>query len=132
MGERSLGLGRTVTGDPQARGVYAISVAAELVEMGQQNLRLYERKGLVQPGRTDGGTRRYSDNDLVTLRRIADLLALGLNLSGIRLVLALEAENKVLRTELTHRPCGTGPRAVHHDRPAPPNPPPLAIPRPAD
>ncbi len=108
VGERSLGLGRKVTGDPQARGVYAISVAAELVEMGQQNLRLYERKGLVEPGRTEGGTRRYSDNDLVTLRRIADLLALGLNLSGIRLVLALEAENKVLRTELSHRPAGPG------------------------
>ncbi len=90
--------------NPRARGVYAISVAAELVGMGQQNLRLYERKGLLEPGRTKGGTRRYSDNDLVTLHRIAELLELGLNLSGIRLVLALETENRDLRTELAHPP----------------------------
>lgn len=90
--------------EPQARGVYAISVAAELVGTGQQNLRLYERKGLLMPGRTDGGTRRYSDNDLVTLRRIAELLTQGLNLSGIRLVLALESENSELRNQLTGNP----------------------------
>lgn len=96
-----------VIGDPGARGVYAISVAAELVGMGQQNLRLYERAGLLEPGRTEGGTRRYSDNDLVILRRIAELLALGLNLSGIRLALALEAENTALRLELSRY--GDGP-----------------------
>ncbi|MDR7357270.1 MerR family transcriptional regulator [Paeniglutamicibacter sulfureus] len=90
-----------VIGDPGARGVYAISVAAELVGMGQQNLRLYERAGLLEPGRTEGGTRRYSDNDIVILRRIAELLALGLNLSGIRVALALEAENTALRQELS-------------------------------
>ncbi|WP_082357656.1 MerR family transcriptional regulator [Arthrobacter alpinus] len=92
-----------VSEQPRTRGVYAISVAAEIVGMGQQNLRLYERNGLVEPGRTDGGTRRYSENDLTTLRRIAELLALGLNLSGIRLVLALEIENTALKTELSHR-----------------------------
>lgn len=86
--------------NPQARGVYAISVAAELVGTGQQNLRLYERKGLLVPGRTVGGTRRYSEQDLVTLRRITELLSLGLNLSGIRLVLVLEKENETLRTQL--------------------------------
>ncbi len=92
------------TEHPLARGVYAISVAAEIVGMGQQNLRLYERKGLVEPGRTDGGTRRYSENDLTRLHRIAELLALGLNLSGIRLVLALEAENALLKSKLSsHR-----------------------------
>jgi MerR family transcriptional regulator/heat shock protein HspR len=89
-----------VVSNPHARGVYAISVAAELVGTGQQNLRLYERKGLLEPGRTEGGTRRYSEQDLVTLRRIAELLSLGLNLSGIRLVLVLEKENETLRTQL--------------------------------
>ncbi len=88
--------------DQRARGVYAISVAAELVGIGQQNLRLYERKGLVAPGRTEGGTRRYSENDLVTLRRIAELLAQGLNTSGVRLVLTLETENQALKAELSH------------------------------
>lgn len=86
--------------NPHARGVYAISVAAELVGTGQQNLRLYERKGLLVPGRTEGGTRRYSEQDLVTLRRITELLSLGLNLAGIRLVLVLEKENEALRTQL--------------------------------
>lgn len=89
--------------DPRERGVYAISVAAELVGMGQQNLRLYESKGLLEPQRTEGGTRRYSDNDLVILRRISELLGLGLNLSGIRLVLSLEADNKALRQALSRR-----------------------------
>ncbi|MDO5745560.1 MAG: MerR family transcriptional regulator [Micrococcaceae bacterium] len=85
---------------PKDLAVYAISVAAELVGTGQQNLRLYERKGLLDPQRTEGGTRRYSDADLDILRRISHLLAQGLNLSGIRLVLSLEAENTSLRNEL--------------------------------
>lgn len=91
-------------GSPASQGVYAISVAAELVGMGQQNLRLYERKGLLEPGRTEGGTRRYSNEDVKTLRRISELLAMGLNLSGIRLALALEAENNALKSELSNRP----------------------------
>ncbi|SKC09603.1 DNA-binding transcriptional regulator, MerR family [Arthrobacter sp. 49Tsu3.1M3] len=84
------------------RGVplYAISVAAELVGTGQQNLRLYERRGLLEPGRTGGGTRRYSEQDLDTLRRISALLEDGLNLAGIRLVLELEAANRRLEREL--------------------------------
>ena len=89
--------------------MYAISVAAELVGMGQQNLRLYERKGLLQPQRTEGGTRRYSDADLATLRRISELLGLGLNLSGIQLVLLLEADNRALRHELSGRRVVPGP-----------------------
>ena len=80
-----------------ARGVYAISVAADLVGMGVQNLRLYEARGLLEPGRTTGGTRRYSANDLDRLRRIGDLLKDGLNLAGIGMVLDLEAENARLR-----------------------------------
>nr|UIK90476.1 MerR family transcriptional regulator [Arthrobacter polaris] len=90
-----------VSEQPRALGVYAISVAAEIVGMGQQNLRLYERKGLLEPSRTVGGTRRYSENDLMRLHRIAELLALGLNLSGIRLVLALETENAMLKAKLS-------------------------------
>lgn len=85
---------------PNSRPVYGISVAAELVGMGQQTLRMYERKGLVAPGRTDGGTRLYSDSDLVRLRRIADLLSEGLNLAGVGMVLHLEALNSELHEDL--------------------------------
>ncbi len=81
------------------RGVYGISVAAELVGMGVQNLRLYEARGLLGPERTAGGTRRYSANDLDRLRRIGDLLGAGLNLAGISMVLHLEGENARLRDE---------------------------------
>lgn len=80
-----------------SRGVYGITTAAELVGMGVQNLRLYEARGLLTPERTDGGTRRYSADDLDRLRRIGDLLAAGLNLAGIGMVLDLEAENTALR-----------------------------------
>ena len=82
------------------RGVYGISVAADLVGMGVQNLRLYEARGLLEPERTDGGTRRYSANDLDRLRRIGDLLHAGLNLAGISMVLELEGENAQLRQGL--------------------------------
>ena len=81
------------------RGVYGISVAAELVGMGVQNLRAYEARGLIQPQRTEGGTRRYSADDLDRLRRIGDLLEAGLNLAGIGMVLDLEEENTQLRAE---------------------------------
>ncbi|WP_235543335.1 MerR family transcriptional regulator [Phycicoccus sp. Soil803] len=81
------------------RGVYAISVAADLVGMGVQNLRLYEARGLLDPERTSGGTRRYSPNDLDRLRRIGDLLDAGLNLAGIGMVLDLERQNARLREE---------------------------------
>ena len=84
----------------RSAAVYAISVAAELVGTGQQNFRLYERRGLLEPGRTGGGTRRYSEQDLDTLRRISALLEDGLNLAGIRLVLELEAANRRLEREL--------------------------------
>jgi DNA-binding transcriptional MerR regulator len=89
--------------DPD-RGVYAISVAAELAGTGVQSLRHYERRGLLEPDRTDGGTRRYSQRDVVRLRRITELLADGLNLAGVALVLDLEAEVSRLRQQLRHRP----------------------------
>jgi MerR family transcriptional regulator, heat shock protein HspR len=80
--------------------VYVISVAAELAGMHPQTLRIYERRGLVNPARTPGGNRRYSDADIDQLRRVAELTAAGLNLEGIRRVLALELENARLRAEL--------------------------------
>ncbi|CUU59202.1 MerR HTH family regulatory protein [Parafrankia irregularis] len=85
--------------DP-ARGVYGISVAADLVGMDPQSLRLYERRGLLEPARTGGGTRRYSSDDLARLQRIGYLLAAGLNLAGIARVLELETENAQLRADL--------------------------------
>ena len=75
------------------RAVYGIAVAAELVGMGPQTLRLYEARGLLHPERSDGGTRRYSANDLERLRRIGALLGAGLNLAGISMVLDLEGQN---------------------------------------
>ena len=81
-------------------GVFAISVAAEMTSMQIQNLRVYERRGLVTPDRTAGGTRLYSEQDVERLHRIRDLLAAGLNLAGIAKVLALEAENATLREQL--------------------------------
>jgi len=81
------------------RAVYVISVAAELAGMHPQTLRIYERKGLLEPSRTAGGSRRYSDADIARLQRIADLAGEGMNLSGIRRVMELEFENDRLRRE---------------------------------
>jgi MerR family transcriptional regulator/heat shock protein HspR len=81
-------------------GLYGISVAAELVGSGEQNLRAYERRGLLEPKRTPAGTRRYSQSDLQRLRRIGELLDEGLNLAGVARVLALEADNAQLRSDL--------------------------------
>lgn len=82
------------------RGLYAISVVAELLGTGQQNIRLYERRGLLTPERTAGGTRQYSESDLAILRRIGELLEEGLNLAGVAKVLELELDNARLRREL--------------------------------
>jgi MerR family transcriptional regulator/heat shock protein HspR len=83
-----------------SRAVYVISVAAELAGMHPQTLRLYERKGLVEPRRTGGGNRRYSEADIERLRRIASLTASGLNLQGAKRILELEAELERVRAEL--------------------------------
>jgi MerR family transcriptional regulator/heat shock protein HspR len=82
------------------QAVYVISVAAELAGMHPQTLRIYERRGLVRPARTQGGNRRYSDADIDQLRRISELADEGMNLEGIRRVMELEAENERLRAEL--------------------------------
>ena len=79
--------------------LYAISVAAELSGTAIQNLRVYERRGLVSPDRTSGGTRRYSEEDVERLVRIRELLDAGLNLAGVDLVLELEDEVSRLRDD---------------------------------
>ena len=84
----------------RTQAVYVISVAAELAGMHPQTLRIYERRGLVQPARTQGGNRRYSDADIEVLRRISELAESGMNLEGIRRVMELEAENERLEAEL--------------------------------
>jgi len=81
------------------QAVYVISVAAELAGVHPQTLRIYERKGLVEPGRTRGGSRRYSDADIEMLRRIQDLTNEGLNLAGVKRVMELEAEVERLSDE---------------------------------
>jgi MerR family transcriptional regulator/heat shock protein HspR len=86
------------------RGVFGISVVADLVGTGVQNLRAYERRGLVEPSRTAGGTRLYSEADVTRLRRIAELLGHGLNLAGVAMVLDLEEDNARLRAELADKP----------------------------
>ena len=82
------------------QAVYVISVAAELTGMHPQTLRIYERKGLLDPSRTSGGSRRFSDHDLERLRHIQELTSTGLNLEGVRRVLQLETELTRLREEL--------------------------------
>lgn len=80
--------------------VYIISVAAEIVGMHPQTLRVYERKGLVEPYRTPGGTRRYSQADLERLALIQELSNQGVNIEGIKRILRLQAENARLRSQV--------------------------------
>jgi MerR family transcriptional regulator/heat shock protein HspR len=82
------------------RALLSISVTWELTDVNPQMLRAYERKGLLAPHRTQGGTRRYSGNDLDRIREITTLLAAGLNLAGVEEVLRLRLENNRLRAEL--------------------------------
>lgn len=82
------------------RAVYVISVAAELAGVHPQTLRIYERKGLVDPARTGGGSRRYSDADLALLQRIQALTSDGLNLAGVKRVLDLEQQLRDLEADL--------------------------------
>src|SRR5579884_828282 len=108
-GDRSAGTGAArgrgaaragAAGQASSRAVYVISVAAELAGMHPQTLRIYERKGLVDPTRTSGGSRRFSDRDLERLQHIQELTNAGINLEGVRRVLELEAEVASLREEL--------------------------------
>lgn len=91
------------SGGSRSLGVFAISVAADLVSMEIQNLRVYERRGLVDPARTPGGSRLYSPDDIDRLHRIRELLAEGLNLAGIARVVALEDRVRILEERLSRR-----------------------------
>jgi len=80
--------------------VYVISVAAELTGLHPQTLRAYDRLGLVRPGRSGGGGRRYSWRDIEQLREVAELTAAGIGLEGVRRILELESEVAMLRDRL--------------------------------
>ena len=87
--------------DDTRRGVYMISVAAELAGMHPQTLRIYESRGLVEPERTSGGTRRYSQDDVERLRRIQELTSeMGMNLAGVEKVFELEQELERMRDRM--------------------------------
>lgn len=88
--------------DPRGRdrAVYIISVAAELAGIHPQTLRIYDRRGLVQPARTGGGSRRYSDADIDKLRRVHELTSEGMNLDGVERVMALEDEVARLKAQI--------------------------------
>ena len=103
------------------RGLFSISVAAELAGLHPQTLRIYEREGLLDPGRSAGGTRRYSRRDIDRLQEICSLTAERLNLAGVRRVLQLQEETRQLQAELARV------RALAGDHVAPP--PPTGIPR---
>ena len=90
-----------MSADRRTRAVYVISVAAELAGVHPQTLRIYERKGLLDPARTTGGSRRYSDSDIAQLQRIQDLTTAGLNLEGVRRVIELEEEVRRLQAEVS-------------------------------
>jgi MerR family transcriptional regulator/heat shock protein HspR len=89
-----------MAGRDRAQAVFVISVAAELAGVHPQTLRIYERKGLVDPARTGGGNRRYSEHDIEQLRRIQSLTNDGLNLAGVKRVIELEARVAELEAAL--------------------------------
>ena len=82
------------------RALYIISVAAELAGVHPQTLRIYERKGLIEPARTVGRSRRYSDRDIALLRRIQELTNEGVGLAGVQRILELEAAVGRLKNEV--------------------------------
>ena len=86
--------------DDDQRALYIISVAAELAGVHPQTLRIYERKGLIEPSRTEGRSRRYSDRDIALLQRIQELTNDGVSLAGVRRILELEAQVEELRARL--------------------------------
>ncbi len=101
--------------DP-TRAVYVISVAAELAGVHAQTLRIYERKGLVEPARTPGGSRRYSEIDIALLRRIQELTNEGLNLAGVKRVLALEHRVAQLESEMRELQAATAATVIETHR----------------
>ena len=108
--------GRPVDGPvdgTEDRAVYIISVAAELAGVHPQTLRIYEQKGLVRPQRTSGNVRRYSQADIVRLRRVQRLTAGGMNLAGAKRVIELEEEIELLHEHVSRL------EAMLEDRPIP-------------
>jgi MerR family transcriptional regulator/heat shock protein HspR len=98
------------------RGLFSISVAAELAGLHPQTLRIYEREGLLDPVRSAGGTRRYSRRDIGRLQEICALSADGLNLAGIRRVLQMQEETRQLQAELARLQELVGERAAPGSR----------------
>jgi len=94
------------------RGLFSISVAAELAGLHPQTLRIYEREGLLDPARSTGGTRRYSRRDIGRLQEICALTADGLNLAGIRRVLEMQKETRQLQAEVARLRAMAGGRAA--------------------
>lgn len=111
-------MGSNQGADQQAdhRALYIISVAAELAGVHPQTLRIYERKGLIEPSRTEGRSRRYSDRDIALLQRIQELTNEGVSLAGVRKVLELEAEVERLRHRVSALEAGL--EAAHDAREA--------------
>jgi MerR family transcriptional regulator/heat shock protein HspR len=106
-----------MSAERSSRAVYVISVAAELAGVHPQTLRIYERKGLLEPARTEGGSRRYSEEDIDLLRRIQDLTEEGLNLAGVKRVLDMEAELDRMQREVErlHREMRTAVERTHKE-----------------
>lgn len=95
---------RSVARPAAEHPVYAISVAAELSGAAVQSIRLWEKRGLLRPHRSSGGTRRYSADDLARICRIIALVAAGVNIAGIAVILDLEDDIALLRADLPPRP----------------------------
>lgn len=97
---------------PRGDGLYDISTAADALGVHPQTLRFYERKGLIEPARSPGGQRRYSDDHLAQLASIQHLTGEGFNLAAVQRILELEAEIQALRQQLAaggHAPAGRRP-----------------------
>jgi MerR family transcriptional regulator, heat shock protein HspR len=103
------------------RGLFSISVAAELAGLHPQTLRIYEREGLLDPARSAGGTRRYSRRDIGRLQEICALTADGLNLAGIRRILEMQEETRRLQAEVARLQILAGDRTTAATRPADPD-----------
>jgi MerR family transcriptional regulator/heat shock protein HspR len=101
---------RVMNGPDQA--VYIISVAAELAGVHPQTLRIYEQKGLVRPYRTQGNTRRYSEADIDRLRRVQVLTQDGVNLAGVKRILAMEEELQRMRRRIAQLETSLENRAI--------------------
>ncbi len=102
----------------KSNAVYIISVAAELSGMHPQTLRIYERKGLIEPYRTPGGTRRYSEEDLERLGLIQELTSVGVNLEGVRRILELQEDNRRLRAQVDRLAAASRRSRSPHVRPS--------------